>query len=202
MSDLPALLLDSVQFDPHAGCWLWDGDISPRGYALRNRRLVHRLVLTETAGAAPDGKPLALHRCDVRCCINPGHLYWGDATDNSADVMLRGRAAHCGPATKRIRKIGRDAYRLERDARHEGYANSQFNRALIKGLTFSSKERAAITALADMTGLQLSDWLGGVVRAHLSPASPVAAAAVGARPQCVAEDCNQSDDRNRRKSIL
>lgn len=43
-----------------------------------------------------NGRPIqgwALHRCDVRFCCNPDHVYEGDALLNSQDAHLRGRYA-------------------------------------------------------------------------------------------------------------
>lgn len=35
-----------------------------------------------------------LHKCDVRNCINPDHLYVGTAKENTDDMMRRGRGAN------------------------------------------------------------------------------------------------------------
>ena len=41
-------------------------------------------------GPIPDGK-MVLHKCDVPYCINPEHLYIGDAKQNILDCISRGR---------------------------------------------------------------------------------------------------------------
>lgn len=70
------------------GCWLWTGALNSAGYG--QIRLdgctvsVHRLVVGLTVGAMGAGD-LACHRCDVRRCVNPWHLYRGDARSNQAD---------------------------------------------------------------------------------------------------------------------
>jgi hypothetical protein len=51
----------------------------------------HEILANEVHGPRPDGKPLLCHWCDDRKCLNPGHLYWGTAQDNSLDAWRNGR---------------------------------------------------------------------------------------------------------------
>lgn len=39
-------------------------------------------------------KGLVLHRCNIRCCCNPNHLYEGDIFDNAADRNAAGRGGN------------------------------------------------------------------------------------------------------------
>lgn len=75
-------------------CWLWNGFVGKWGYGLvtwmgREHR-VHRLVFERLVGAIPAGLHI-LHRCDVRNCVNPAHLFAGTNYDNAMDRVAKGR---------------------------------------------------------------------------------------------------------------
>jgi hypothetical protein len=53
---------------------------------------VHRFALYLSVGDAPYSGAHACHKCDVPCCVNPGHLFWGTAKENSMDCVRKGRA--------------------------------------------------------------------------------------------------------------
>lgn len=82
-------------------CVLWTGAKNSRGYGHRqiNGRTVyvHRLAYEAANGPIPEGM-MVLHRCDVRSCHNPEHLYLGTAKQNTADMLARDRQpAHMRP---------------------------------------------------------------------------------------------------------
>lgn len=80
------------------GCWLWSGTRNNKGYgqfsfwdsaSKRNIKVyAHRLSLALHTGTVGD---VAMHACDVRPCVNPGHLRWGTAKDNTQDGIAKGR---------------------------------------------------------------------------------------------------------------
>lgn len=78
------------------GCWLWMGATNTSGYGLIRRRgdsrqtLTHRLAWEWWFGPIPDGMSV-LHRCDVRTCVRPSHLFLGTYSDNAKDAVAKGR---------------------------------------------------------------------------------------------------------------
>jgi hypothetical protein len=88
---------------PETGCWVWNCYVDKLGYARtfcngRNER-VHRLALSFSIGGIPAGKQ-ANHHCDVRCCVNPDHLYVGDKLSNAQDMVKRGRHGTVNPEVR------------------------------------------------------------------------------------------------------
>lgn len=87
--------------DPKTGCWLWTGCMYPNGYGDFRRvargphHLAHRRAYEVFVGPIPDGMKVC-HHCDVRRCINPGHLFLGSQKDNIHDMMRKGRSRMLG----------------------------------------------------------------------------------------------------------
>ena len=83
--------------EPMSGCWLWIGGINSGGYGWFKRDgkqlSAHRVSWAMVHGDA--GANMVLHRCDVRCCVNPDHLFLGDHDANMADKMAKGRHRAC-----------------------------------------------------------------------------------------------------------
>ncbi len=85
-------LMQRIVLDPGRGCWLWEGS-SPDGYGhLTNpsggSKRAHRASYETFVGPIPNGL-MVCHKCDVKLCINPAHLYAGTAKNNFDDWVAR-----------------------------------------------------------------------------------------------------------------
>ena len=89
-------------------CWLWEGMLSWGGYGLLKvsgrKRRAHRISWELHNGPIPPGL-LVLHKCDVRHCVRPDHLFLGTDLDNVVDMHIKGR----GKAVAKPRNYGAHA---------------------------------------------------------------------------------------------
>lgn len=81
-----------------SGCWIWTGSLdSKQGYGMLGPsyeiRAAHRLSWTIYKGPIPDGL-CVLHRCDIKRCVNPEHLFLGTDLENRDDAMSKGLWSH------------------------------------------------------------------------------------------------------------
>lgn len=82
--------------EPNSGCWLWTAAVTGSGYGcfwIAPRPIsAHRaswLIYREHILA----DDWVLHRCDNPLCVNPHHLFLGDAAANVHDKFAKGREA-------------------------------------------------------------------------------------------------------------
>ena len=80
--------------EPNSGCLLCLLSDTGLGYVLISWHgkvwKAHRLAWVGAHGPIPEGMHV-LHKCDVRSCVNPDHLWLGTNDDNVADKLAKGR---------------------------------------------------------------------------------------------------------------
>lgn len=74
-------------------CWNWIG--ACRGgrhnqYGNFRGNMAHRVSWEMLNGPIPDGRHIC-HKCDNPKCVRPDHLFVGTNTENSHDMMRKGR---------------------------------------------------------------------------------------------------------------
>lgn len=103
MSDLRQYISDRIVVDPESDCWLWQRS-TKNGYGRfgdGGRFYAHRESYRAHVG--DPGKLWVLHKCDVKRCCNPEHLFLGTHTDNMRDARAKGRDTHSGKTHYRRR---------------------------------------------------------------------------------------------------
>lgn len=85
-----------VEIDYGDNCWTWSGKRNKKGYGglwiNKNPELVHRISWIIFRGPIPKGM-CVLHSCDNPPCVRPNHLFLGTKTNNSEDMVSKGRQA-------------------------------------------------------------------------------------------------------------
>lgn len=79
--------------DKSGDCWIWTASVGSHGYgnAFDGKvRTAHRMSWEIANGPIPRGG-WVLHRCDVKRCVNPAHLYVGTHEQNMRDAAERRR---------------------------------------------------------------------------------------------------------------
>lgn len=91
-STIEEKFFDKVAFGM-SECWYWYGAKHYLGYGLMSalgETKAHRVSWIIHNGKIPDGLSV-LHKCDVRNCVNPNHLFLGTQKDNVLDMHNKNR---------------------------------------------------------------------------------------------------------------
>jgi hypothetical protein len=81
--------------DTSGECWVWTGANNARGYGMirftpTHREYAHRWIYAQVCGPIPEGQVI-MHLCDNPRCIRPTHLRAGTQSENSLDMVAKGR---------------------------------------------------------------------------------------------------------------
>jgi len=91
------------------GCWLWMGAKNNKGYGVISvagrLTLAHRLAWELAHHGEPIQPGLCVcHKCDVRACARPSHLFLDTIAGNNEDMVAKGRHRH-GPTWKHLQAL-------------------------------------------------------------------------------------------------
>ena len=95
------------------GCWLWTGATGSAGYGLiyNNGKVqsAHRVSWEMHNGDIITGDGYhgicVLHKCDVKSCVRPDHLFLGSHQDNITDKEKKGRGRQAKGSAQYLAKL-------------------------------------------------------------------------------------------------
>lgn len=146
--------------EPNSGCWLWTGNTGVDRYGkptygrfgvMVARRRQKSVQATKVAwelyrGPVPHGMWM-LHKCDVKACVNPAHLFLGSHADNVADMVAKGRQS--------------------RGERHKGSKVSEDGARAIRAAYADGATQSALAERYGITQIQVSHIIRGISWSHL-----------------------------------
>lgn len=94
-------------------CWSWTGSIKKSGYG-KCYKEINKIQKTMTSSRVSweihNGEIhenlLVCHKCDVRNCVNPDHLFLGTQKENMVDMSKKGRGSN-PPFRRKLKCFGK-----------------------------------------------------------------------------------------------
>jgi hypothetical protein len=88
-------LLNKIIINQYTGCWEWQASTNNIGYGMirdgKKMRTAHRVSYEEHNNIRIPNHLVVMHSCDNPKCINPQHLSLGTRSDNTKDMISKGR---------------------------------------------------------------------------------------------------------------
>ena len=93
-------LLEKVVVNDVTDCWEFIGGKNNLGYGMvrdgKKMRTAHRVSYEEHNNTKIPKHLVTMHSCDNPCCCNPQHLSLGTRSDNTKDMISKGRGKPWG----------------------------------------------------------------------------------------------------------
>lgn len=121
MKDLDRFL-NKVEKIPFTDCWIWAGALKPNGYGdfyLNGKvQTAHRASYQLFIGSIDKSVDIC-HKCDLRHCVNPNHLFAGSRSENMKDASNKGRLGH------RVAKLSYEQSQIIKESSEKNYLLAQ-----------------------------------------------------------------------------
>lgn len=93
MNKFKIRFLSKIKVNKNTNCWEWQAYIHKSGYGhfwMNKNYRAHRASYELFVNKIPKNL-LVLHKCDIKKCVNPDHLFLGTNQDNSDDKFKKNR---------------------------------------------------------------------------------------------------------------
>lgn len=113
--DIKERFMSHVMPEPNSGCWLWDAAHFATGYTrfaktTNETVLGHRMAYELFCSEIPNNA-FVCHKCDNPSCVNPDHLFIGNAKTNMDDKVSKNRQAY-GEKIRNLKLTKEQAYEI------------------------------------------------------------------------------------------
>ena len=161
--------------EPNTGCWLWGGATSYSGYGNawfdadgsgKRQMATHRVAWIREFGPIPDGL-VVCHKCDVKQCCNPAHLFVGTHSENTRDMIAKGRwkpIPHESRARGEKHRSVTSPQTLKRGSKHH---SAKITEADVLDIRASTESLSTLSERYGMTATTLSKVRRGLIWRHV-----------------------------------